>query len=149
MECHARKMDVVGDLPKKKIKKPRKKRFLYYLIFQDGEKVWIRRRRGQDIWQNLYEFYLIEVAQPSSWTDILSDLPDGSEVLSTSNTYQQLLTHQHIFATFAEIEIDVPALQDKVDGMMPINREKLKNFAFPKVIDCYLGDNSVTLNLAF
>jgi len=149
MECHARKKNVVGDLPKKKTKKPRKKRYFYYLIFRDGEQIWIRKRKSQDVWQNLYEFYLVEVAKPSSWSDILSELPAGSQLLSTSNTYQQLLTHQQIFATFAEIKIDVRELQNKVDGMMRINREKLKNFAFPKVIDCYLGDNSVTLNLAF
>ena len=147
--CYAWKNQIVHKLPRKKVKKPRKQRFFYYLVFRNETDIWIRKREANDVWQHLYEFYLIEHPEPKPWSEILNSLPSEIEVLHTSETYRQLLTHQQINASFCEVYLPTDNELKNVAYMMRINQEKLGNFAFPKVIDCYLGDNSVTLNLAF
>ncbi len=51
-------------LPHKQAIVPRKKRWFYYFIVKAGKnKLWIRERTENDIWQNLYEFVLWESVQ--------------------------------------------------------------------------------------
>ncbi|NND07546.1 MAG: A/G-specific adenine glycosylase [Saprospiraceae bacterium] len=147
--CYAWKNQIVHQLPRKKTKKPRKERFFYYLVFRNETDIWIRKREANDVWQHLYEFYLVEHSEPKPWSEILNLLPPEIEVLHTSEAYRQLLTHQQIHASFSEVYLPTDYELRNVQDMMRINQEKLENFAFPKVIDCYLRDNSVTLNLAF
>ncbi len=150
-QCAAYQGGKVDTLPKKKKRAARKRRYFYYIIYKNEEDhgLWIRKRAGEDIWQNLYEFFLVEHAEPVEWSKILQDLPSIAHLEKVSDTYQQLLTHQHIYASFAEVVSASSAIEEKVGDMMLVYPENLRNFTFPKVIDCYLSDNSVTLNLTF
>ncbi len=147
--CRSQKMGIVADLPRKKPRRARRNRHFHYLVIRDGDYTWIKKRGSNDVWQNLYEFYPVETAEATSWTDIIEKIPGELELVYLSDIYQQILTHQKIYATFAEVKwISKIDVLEKL-GYRRVHCKKLRNFAFPKIIDCYLKEKSVNLNLAF
>ncbi len=143
-----------GLLPIKSKKLERRQRFFNYLIFNRLNEVFIKKRSEKDIWQNLYDFPLIE-------TD---SLQDDHRFLTKNKTCQawlgesdwslrrvsppqrQELTHQRIVATFWELEVGKDFLP-KEETWMAMEREKISNFAFPKVIDLYINQKFLPLEL--
>ncbi len=108
-------------LPVKAKKAPVRERYFQYLIFRNGDKVAMRERTDRDIWQNLYDFCLIETDEPKA---MLRDLPLPNlvnelvmqGVFATMPTEAtQLLSHQRIKATFYEID-----LPDKLADQLPM-----------------------------
>ncbi len=146
-ECIAHQQDLVKMIPAKKVKKPKRKRFFYYLVPKVNDRVFVKKRTNGDIWPNLFEFYLIEGKKLLSWEEILLmvDLP----ILQSSSQpkkYKQVLSHQIIYAEFLVVE-----LQNEEPFMSKLNytaisTKKIRNFAFPKVINCFLRDKDVILN---
>jgi len=145
-DCIGYELGIQQRIPLKKPKKPKKERYFYYLVPSIGEEIYIRKRQANDIWQNLFEFYLVECDHPTSWEDILAmvDLPIKKS-RDRFLDYKQTLSHQVICASFLEIELKrlSPSLSNA--DYVAINREKIRNFAFPKVIDCYLKEKEVIL----
>ncbi|MCB0688394.1 MAG: A/G-specific adenine glycosylase [Saprospiraceae bacterium] len=147
-KCQAFQKDMVNLIPAKKEKKPRKTRFFYYLVPYKDEFFYIRKRSTTDIWSGLFEFYLIEFSEEVDWSKILPnvDLPI-KRVHRQQNKYKQQLSHQIIQAEFLTVELidDISILER--DKYTRVKRKKIRNFAFPKVIDCFLKDKDVILNL--
>ncbi|CAA6821603.1 MAG: A/G-specific adenine glycosylase (EC [uncultured Aureispira sp.] len=148
--CVAFQTDQVGELPVKSKKIKKKDRFFYYLVLNKGTEVYIRKRRGKDIWASLYEFPLIELDKQvegfflmealeasSAWKALFENQPVVVKLVSRK--YKQTLSHQKINALFLEIEIK-PSFFDEKNNMIAIDRKKIKNFAFPKIISNYLED---------
>lgn len=153
--CVAFQEQRVGQLPVKQKKQAKKRRYFHYLLLNQGAYVYVRKRTGKDIWRNLYEFPLLEIDQvglsPEELQkhDIWGDLTDGqvASIEQVSPPAQQTLTHQYIHAVFWEIRILEEAAPPNLDGLLRVERKNLSKFAFPKIIDWYLGDNSLYLKL--
>jgi A/G-specific adenine glycosylase len=153
-KCMAFKKGMVTSLPVKEKKLKKKTRFFNFLILSDGERVLIEKRTGKDIWKNLYQFPLWEADKLEETIseeiilNIIGQQEEGMEVSLKlrSMPFKQALTHQTIIAQFWEFDLksvsDVELLPLKF-----IETKKLGNFAFPKVIDRYLNDNTLTLKL--
>ena len=99
-------------LPVKEKKAARKQRWFYYLVVENKEQVFIRKRGAGDIWENLYEFVLHE--QPAEWQnptalidEMLLALGIENCILDSkiSHPYRQLLTHQVIHGQFIHRQI--------------------------------------------
>ena len=58
--CFAFLNNKINELPVKEKKISIKKRWFYYLVIEHENKMAIRQRTGKDIWQQLYEFPMIE-----------------------------------------------------------------------------------------
>jgi len=112
----------------------------------------LNKRIGKDIWANLYEFPMME-------SDALLDqkalekqaiiqglLPNKAKLIKFSKPFQQTLTHQKITARFWEYQVPSFSFVEK-DRFLFVQKDKLGNFAFPKIIDWYLNDNSLYLEL--
>lgn len=69
--CFAFLNNKVDDLPVKEKKISIRKRWFYYLVMEHQKKIAIRKRTEKDIWQNLYEFPLIETTNESNTETIL------------------------------------------------------------------------------
>ncbi len=148
--CYAYQHDCVRDLPVKKKKKPKRDRYLYYLVIRDRHgRYWLKKRRSGDIWAGLHEFYLCESGQYVEWSELLKGLSFSPKVEVTSDRYRQILSHQRIFAFFAEVLVEDLSRVDMSPDTVVESRKKLQNLAFPRIIDCYLKDNNVNLNLTF
>ncbi len=153
-QCAAYLHRKVESLPVKSRRIARRERYFHYLVIECQGKVCLQKRNGKDIWENLYEFPLVELPALASdvaqlhghpvWQALLDNVP--CRVESVSRPFRQTLTHQHIVAVFVEIRVrkEIPLSEPP---LMMIERRKLSNFAFPKIIDRYLKDEALYLNL--
>jgi A/G-specific adenine glycosylase len=150
-DCQAFKNKTIDKRPVKSKKLIKKERHFHYLILNYKEKTWISKRSQKDIWQNLYEFPLIElnekqdnseVKKQELWQSLLSNI--DFSITKISKPYFQTLTHRKITATFWEIELSVPI---SAKSFIETDKTNLKQFAFPNIIIQYLQDKSLYLNL--
>ena len=153
-DCIAFQQDRVQELPVKKKKIQKKNRYFHYLDLELGPQTWIQQRQTKDIWQGLYQLPLLEASElATDWEQLSSTqkLPAWLEnqpfkVLRKSKIFKQTLSHQHIHAIFWRIQLSEPPLVLK-ENFIQIERENLPKFAFPKIIDWYLSDNALYLNV--
>ncbi|MEM9990979.1 MAG: NUDIX domain-containing protein, partial [Bacteroidota bacterium] len=121
--------------------------FNFLRLEKDGQ-VLIEKRQQQDIWKGLYQFPLIETStlateQQLSLHPILQHV--SYKINKCSKPFKQTLSHQYIVAHFWEIQLhSLPSLPKYTQA---VPNESLRQYAFPKVIDWYLKDNSLYLNL--
>ena len=138
--CLAFSNNTVALLPVKNKKIKIKNRYLHYFIFNYKNNVYIQKRTEKDIWQNLYEFYLIETVTPTIADELLKDktlktlVPDF-DVISIISAKKHILSHQHLYATFYELNIKTLI---KSKSLLKINRSDLNNFGLPQLINKYL-----------
>jgi A/G-specific adenine glycosylase len=145
--CVAHQKGLVNSLPVKNKKPEKKQRYFCYFIFRKGKKVWISQRNERDIWQNLHEFWLFEVATKIDFQqfvpeNILNDVQVSFDTaVEVGGIYKQALTHQQIFSRFFLIDLKTipPGFKD---GKW-VNRSEMEKAAFPKTITLFLSENSV------
>jgi A/G-specific adenine glycosylase len=148
MDCQAWQNGWVGRLPVKEKIVRKKQRWLYYFLIEtpDG-KVYIRQRRKKDIWEDLFEFVLLERDEPLYFdnTDIRkSDFalevfgPQPITIRYISRVYRQELSHQTIQGQFITVRVEKPLLT--LNEYLLVDRQQLKEYAFPKFINAWLLD---------
>ncbi|MDQ3193350.1 MAG: A/G-specific adenine glycosylase [Bacteroidota bacterium] len=148
--CLALKNNSIGLLPFKNKKIKQKPRYFNYLYIKYNNHIYMQKRTDNDIWQNLYEFPLIESVvreQPSGIlkNSLLKEIAGNSwECKNVSIEYKHVLSHQIIYATFYEIEITGFKKTEKNSKYIRI--QSFKQHAIPRLIDKYLKnkDNSTT-----
>ena len=119
----------------------RKTRYFNYLVINNNDFVYILKRTEKDIWQDLYEFPLIETTDLVETLDLPAHL-SNLRFVKKSKPYQQLLTHQKVIGTFWEFKT---AEILRGGDFLKIERKNLNSFAFPKIIDIYLKEKVLTL----
>ncbi len=151
--CKAYQTKKITLLPIKSKKLKKRERSFNYLILKKGEELLLQKRLEKDIWQNLYQFPLIESAKILSKKALLTHPGflkicnhQTYEITKISKPFKQQLTHQKIIAVFWEISINLDSL-DIPSSFLRINRKNIPNFAFPKIIDWYLKDKTLYLEL--
>lgn len=121
----------------------KKSRWLYYLVVNYENKTYVRKREQKDIWQNLYEFILIEKLRSFTVKKLASEgfnsIFDDNEykVESVSTVYKQQLTHQTINGQFINITVESPL---DLNNYQLVSANKIKKLPFPKFITTYLKD---------
>ena len=131
-------------LPVKARKAPARERFVNYLVFIRGNQLALRERTDRDIWQNLFDFYLIETDEPSTdlrslvLPDSVANLVQSGRLVATPTTDVQLLSHQRIRAVFYQIEL--PDTTDIVlpGGLQWYTLEQIGALPKPVIITNYL-----------
>jgi A/G-specific adenine glycosylase len=68
-DCEAYKHGWINDLPIKEKVLQKKSRWFTYFLVEVGDKVYIRQRTANDIWQNLYEFVVREANGPEYFNE--------------------------------------------------------------------------------
>jgi A/G-specific adenine glycosylase len=148
-KCTAYHQQLVTLLPVKTKKLQIKKRYFNYFIVHHKNNTFIRKRTGNDIWQNLHEFVLIETAAPADMTslqetavlkELFGSIPFEIEKISTP--FKQQLTHQTIHSQFITLSVKQPP---QLSGYMQVPLEKLDSYAFPKTITTFLESNKLQL----
>lgn len=103
--CFAFANKLQHELPVKIKGKPGRKRYFYYVVLQKADSLLMRQRKEKDIWQGLFDFYLIEKTKPVK-TDLILQEEDFKKLVNNpvevtiSKNYKHILTHQTIFSTF-------------------------------------------------
>ena len=150
-KCTALAESSVNQLPVKEKRIIKKTRWFYYLIVEYKGRQYVRLRGPKDIWENLYEFILIENDKPLALEKFeelqkVKDLfgKNSIEVAQISPLYKQQLTHQTIQGQFIRIKTNKPFTGKDYKAFSQVEIDKLP---FPKFITAYLKDKNVSLNL--
>ncbi|MEO8794052.1 MAG: A/G-specific adenine glycosylase [Daejeonella sp.] len=138
-ECEAYRHNKVDLLPVKIKAKKVRDRYFNYLVLNENHKFLIHKRSLSDIWQNLYEFPLIETHSPSGAETILNSeefkllLGENFEIKRIHNTLKHLLSHQKLHIQFIEIIKKTEFIVQNPEYFFADENE-LKQLAQPKVI---------------
>ena len=151
-KCIAYKKGMVNRIPVKEKSIKKRNRFFNYLIIEQNNKIFVRQRTTKDIWQNLYEFVLIETEnfipekiflQSGKFESIFKE--HMYIIQKVSDKLYQKLTHQTITGRFFYITLQGNNFTLK--NYKAVNSEELELLPFPKFINAYLKDKNVSLNL--
>jgi len=145
-QCLAFSRQTVMQRPVKLQKTKISTRYLNYLIIRVGEKLYLHKRSGDDIWRNLYDFPCIESQSPLSVEEVLNSeeflqLIEGKyfTVKKVSPTFTHKLTHRTLIAQFIEIKLEEELLQIETKGLFLSPESDLGNYPIPRLIDLYLN----------
>ncbi len=131
----------VAELPVKTKGATKQERHFLYLVPTNGEHTWLQQRLEKDIWQNLWEFPLIEMPQARTMKEVLTepmlkswfgdDFSIGSPLY-----FKHILSHRIIHATFLPVRIqrmrETPVLWTKV------RLTEIDAFAVSRLTDIFL-----------
>lgn len=148
-KCVAHRQQIVALLPVKSKKLVIRKRYFYYIVLDYKGQVFIRKRTGNDIWQNLHEFILLETPAPMT-AEELQSTPAFKDLLhkvvytvqGISPAFKQQLTHQTIHSQFLLLSA---SKQPAIAEYMAVPNKRLNNYAFPKTITDFLENKSLGL----
>ncbi len=113
--CVAFNKNIINELPVKiKSAKAKKKYFNFLVFISEDDKTILEKREGKGIWQNLYQFPLIETKSTLDYDSFLKlvkkhpDLDNKTFELRQYNDVPKVhkLSHQHLNTTFWIIKID-------------------------------------------
>ena len=138
--CAALQKNKVDQLPIKSKKLKIRNRYFNYIVANDeNENTLIQKRTSKGIWQNLYEFPLLETEKEENFDFVSEQIQNeyfrdnGIESIVETNDKAIIhkLSHQHLHIKFWKVE---------VNGIIEngINQETLKTFPFPIVIHNYI-----------
>jgi len=145
-QCYAFLKSKTDQLPVKEKKITIKKRWFYYLVVEHDNKIAIRQRTAKDIWQQLFEFPMIEAGKEQDLKSILTIAEKNGmlqknayEFVSLSLLYKQQLSHQLIKGQFIRVKINkaIALKSISTNGWLWPAKNKLNNYPFPKFINQY------------
>lgn len=147
--CYAYQHNEQKNLPVKIKKVKVKKRYFSYIVLRRGQEIFMKLRSRKDIWQGLYDFYLLETQHPLENVDQLQEdtwlrkvLESGPNV-EMSDTYRHQLTHQQLIVRFFVIDVRDGLLADSLfegSQLQAYSVEEAKNLPKPILIDNYLSE---------
>ena len=147
--CLAFAHHTVSQRPVKEKKLKTKTRYFHYLVLRTPDNgIYLRKRKGNDIWKNLYDFPCIESEKSLSVEDVINSTDfktliqnQAFQIKKVSQQYTHKLTHQTIVATFIEIKIlhFLPLIQ--TNNILLAFENGLGTLPVPKLIDNYLANN--------
>ncbi len=112
--CVALKESKVASLPVKINKTKVRKRYFNYLVYLDAERsTLLEQRKGRGIWQNLYQFPLLESERILDEDELKNRLKekDGFPAFKTIKLHNHepivhKLSHQHLYTRFWILEVE-------------------------------------------
>jgi len=140
--CAALAGNRVHELPVKLNKtKVKVRHFNYLVVFGPEQQTLIEQRRGKGIWQNLYQFPLLETEEEAKIIDEIehNGLPDDTDVeisLYNEKPIVHKLSHQHLYTKFWLVKTNKPL----ADG---VAWDKITDFPVPVLIADFIESFSV------
>lgn len=139
--CAAFATGTQQDFPVKSKRTTRKKRHLNFLIIISDEHIVIEKRIGNDIWNGLFQFPVIESSEPFTVARISDHLKIKNKISSLKITKllekKHLLTHQELHSVF--FKIDFPSEEDfrkwvNTTPFETIALNRINEIPFPQLI---------------
>ncbi len=145
--CTAFLENRIHELPVKEKKITIRKRWFYYLVLEHKNEIALRQRTEKDIWQDLYEFPLIEAPDEMDKNKLLQAAEKNKwltkkkyQLLTISPLFKQQLSHQLISGQFIKIKL-IQKPTDYKDWLW-VTKNKAVKYAFPQFINQYLGEKT-------
>lgn len=142
--CMALANGTIKQLPVKQHKTQTQNRYLNYIFIRAGEYTYIKKRTGDDIWRNLYEFPLIETEETVAEEQLCS-LPAFESFFAEDQPYtvrmlqkniKHVLSHRILHTNFYEVEL----LDDSLSfpGYIKIKLNDMAHYPVPRLIHAFL-----------
>ncbi|WOD44881.1 A/G-specific adenine glycosylase [Hwangdonia lutea] len=138
--CMAFNKNRIAELPVKiKSAKAKKKHFNFLVFVSNNQKTLLEKREGKGIWQNLYQFPLIETDKNLSYTQfktlvknhaLLENVP-FELVLYNKDAVVHKLSHQHLHTKFWIVHVE------HLNGKA-ISVDKIHDFPVPIIIGNFI-----------
>ena len=132
-QCVARRENRVEELPVKEKKTKISTRYFHYIYVEQGNFIYLHKRGGGDIWQNLYELPLIETTMEKkpkvAWLK--------GATLTPAGTLKHVLSHQIIYGTIYKVKL--PPSAKLPTEFIKIKKSDLKKYAIPRLVQKLLG----------
>ena len=143
--CKAFAMELVSEFPVKSQRTKVRTRYFNYFIIRRNNKTLIKKRTEKDIWQNMYDFPMVETKKEMKRIKL-----GKVNILSVSKLFKHILSHQIIFARFWEVACDIeqvlPNYNQSNSNRIYINDNQLNKYPFPRLIEKYFEENSIKKN---
>jgi A/G-specific adenine glycosylase len=146
--CVAFRTDRQHALPIKSKKIKVKQRFFHYLVIQHADKLYMKCRKDRDIWQGLYDFYLVEnrrLSELDRLDDTLAVLIRHHQLPVSNNPtpHKHLLTHRRLYVHFLQIQATASFIQEATPllsqiGVRAFTIAQTKELPKPILIDNFL-----------
>ena len=148
--CEAFKTSETEKFPVKTPKKAPVVRYMNYLVISylnnNEEYILTRKRTGNDIWKNMYDFPCIETESASEVSCILELCKENGFLFNipfvvqhVSEEYIHQLSHRRLLARFIRIELSgLPQLS--IENITAIRKNQIADLPLPRLIDRYLAD---------
>ena len=110
LECHANSTKTQHLLPVKLKKVKVKNRYFNYFIIESDNHFLLKERDSSDIWAGLYDYYLVESAEPVNDIEAISDafleqILAQNPHIDFSNEITHQLTHQKLHVKFWHLRL--------------------------------------------
>lgn len=137
--CLAYRKGTPTDLPIKSRKVKVRKRYFHYFTFLN-DTVQLEQRNDEDIWGNMFQLPMIEVDKKMTKVEIMVEVNKKYpfRLKRKIHTQKHILTHQHIDATFWEI--NEPFMSE---DFVEVNFENLNNYPLPRLIDRFFEEHRI------
>lgn len=143
-QCIANAKDLQTVLPVKSKKQKIRKRYFYYFVIRKGNRILMRQREEKDIWQGLFDFYLIESTKPKAIKNLLleNEIFKKMEVGEVSKNYKHVLSHQHLLARFISVNSVKLSFKELKDYKY-YSLNEIRKLPKPVLILQYLKDEGI------
>ena len=134
-KCYSHFHNITDNLPVKSKRIKIKKRAFNYIVITDGENICLEKRTKKDIWENLYEFPMIEQEHELF---IPNKKIINNALLIKKKSCNHILTHQKISAVFWHF-LAKDMSEENFDNIIKI--KSLSNYPVPKIVENYIKEN--------
>ncbi len=139
--CLSQKNKTIKIRPVKKSKTKVRNRFFHFLHIEDKTHILLQKRSEKDIWQNLYQFPLIEKDTVEDLRQVEKEITDkyGVNAELEKSGVKHILSHQHLFTTFWRMK-ELPEILKENSEYEWVDKKELGRFPIPRVIERYLEE---------
>ena len=142
--CSALSKGLVTKLPVKQHKTKTTNRYFNYIYVRMGVCTFIHKRMEDDIWQNLFEFPLVETDMDLPEEEFLKSpqfhslFAEGEvfEVRSILRNVKHVLSHRVIYTNFYEVVL--PEVSQSFSGYQCIRTEDLEQYPVSRLVHAFI-----------
>jgi A/G-specific adenine glycosylase len=146
--CFAFSKQQQTNLPVKIKKTKTKERFFNYLVFEFGNKTYLKQRGPKDIWQGLFEFPMLEKPLLKNPSEVFDELVENKFISKNEQVeiqflenYKHILTHQKLMASFWKISCKTkPNLSN---DYIEIEIDEIKKYAVPRLLEKLISNDKL------
>jgi len=145
--CGAYQNDQQGLLPVKTKKQAVKKRYFTYIVVEYRGRLLMKKRKHGDIWNGLYDFFLMESSRQSNPDKLLleQEALRALHPTAVSEMCKHVLSHQHLMTRFVWIKI--PNDQKlkhfiKVNELKFYSKKEIANLPKPILVTRFLHETN-------
>lgn len=145
--CVANQQSLQNILPVKIRKQKVRKRYFTYIIIEYRGKLLMRKRGAGDIWNGLYDFWLVENSKAKKTESILAEIKElkNEKMQSASKLYKHVLSHQQLLTYFVWIKItDASSLNSlmKQHQLKFYTRDEIAHLPKPILVTRFLQESN-------